>query len=61
MPDARSARDYIGEFARHQNCEGPSVDVYAGLSEEDRIALMRMLTDGDHHEAKRWVLPPEEL
>ena len=35
----------LGECALHQNREGVSVNVYEGLSDEDRIALARMTTD----------------
>ena len=41
MPDDPTDRDYIGECALHQNREGVSINVYEGLSDEDRIALQR--------------------
>jgi len=64
MPDDRADRDYIRECARHQNREGVVVKVYEGLSDEDRIALARMTTDGSQNsETTRWIRPqpPEEL
>jgi hypothetical protein len=64
MPDDRADRDYIGECALHQNREGVSVNVYEGLSDEDRIALARMTTDASPSgETRRWIAthPPEEL
>ena len=62
MPDDKTDRDYIGECARHQ--KGVPVNVYEGLSDEDRIALARMTTDARQNEViTRWIgpLPPEEL
>ena len=63
MPDDKTDRDYIGECALHQNREGVSVNVYEGLSDEDRIALARMTTDAQNEEITRWIgpHPPEEL
>jgi hypothetical protein len=61
MADDTRARDHIGECARHQNRDGASVDVYDGLSEEDRLALARMLTDRERPDTRRWANPPEEL
>ena len=64
MPDDKTDRDYIGECALHQNREGVPVNVYEGLSDEDRIALARMTTDARQNEViTRWIgpLPPEEL
>jgi hypothetical protein len=63
MPDDKADRDYIGECALHQNREGTLNDVYAGLSDEDRMALARMIMDGrPSEEAGRWIgQPPEEL
>jgi hypothetical protein len=64
MPDDKTDRDYIGECALHQNREGVLVNVYEGLSDEDRIALARMTTDGrQNDETRRWIVaqPPEEL
>jgi hypothetical protein len=55
------ARDYIGECARRQNREGAGVDVYHGLSDEDRVALARMITDREQYDTKRWSHPPDEL
>ena len=60
MPDDRSDRDYIGACALRQNREGVSVNVYEGLSDEDRIALVRMTTDANPS-GGRWTHPPEEL
>ena len=64
MPDDKADRNYIDECAQHQNREGVVVNVYEGLSNEDRIALARMTTDGSQNEVPtRWIgpLPPEEL
>ena len=64
MPDDRTDRDYIGECALHQNPEGVLVNVYEGLSHEDRIALARMTTDARPSGASTgWIAthPPEEL
>lgn len=61
MPDDETARDYIGECARHQNRENGLFSVYASLSDEDRIALAAMTTDANQHDATRWPHPPDEL
>jgi|KBSSwiStaDraftv2_1062776.scaffolds.fasta_scaffold1460263_2 hypothetical protein len=64
MPDDPTDRDYIGECALHQDREGVSINVYEGLSDEDRIALARMTTDSrPNGESSGWIAahPPEEL
>jgi len=62
MPEDETERDDIGECALHQHREGGMVNVYEGLSDEDRIALARMTTDERPRESlARWSHPPEEL
>jgi len=46
MLDDRTERDSVAECALHPNRERGAASVYEGLSEEDRIAPARMITDG---------------
>ena len=62
MTDDRTDRDYILECALRQDLESSLADVYQGLSEEDRIALARMITDCRWREdGGPWAVPPDEL
>jgi len=62
MADDKTERDSIGQCARHQNRKDGMVDMYAGLSPDDRIALVKMITDGHPGEdTGRWSQPPDEL